>query len=192
MKHIAHRMKDERQRMADDREIVAAITENTEYGFLLLLTRYKEMLYWHIRRIVVSHEDAQDVTQETFVKAFRHFGQYDRANSLRAWLFRIATNEALRLLDRRCGRETVSIDKCDMTRQMVAGEYYDNADETVCRLQKAILSLPAKQQLAFNMRYYDNMPYREIALAIGSTEANVKANYYVAKEKIIKYMNDNG
>lgn len=185
-------MKDERQRMADDWEIVAAITENTEYGFLLLLTRYKEMLYWHIRRIVVSHEDAQDVTQETFVKAFRHFGQYDRANSLRAWLFRIATNEALRLLDRRCGRETVSIDGCDMTRLIVAGEYYDNADETVCRLQKAILSLPAKQQLAFNMRYYDNMPYREIALAIGSTEANVKANYYVAKEKIIKYMNDNG
>ena len=184
-------MKAEKTITADDKTIMTAIARNAEYGIRLLLAAYKEMLYWHIRRIVVCHEDAQDAAQETFIKAFRHVGGFDRSNSLKAWLFRIATNEALRMLGKRKGVEVVSLDDADLLWIAAPDEYYDDSDEKVCRLQKAIQSLPPKQQLAFNMRYYDDMPYRDIALVIGSSEANVKANYHVAKEKIIRFMNAN-
>lgn len=171
-----------------DIDIIAALQKNEEEGFRLLMTRYKEVVYWHIRRLVVSHDDAQDATQETFVRVFRSYGQYKGKTSFRAWIYRIATNEALRVKGRR--RERVSLDEPE-TRvgYLEADEYVDYSDLEAVKLQKAILSLPAKQQLAFNLRYYDELGYDEIAAISNSTAANVKANYHVAKEKIVKYMN---
>ncbi len=178
--------------MTDDKDIIAAIRKDPEQGFRLLMKQYREPLYWHIRRLVVSHDDAQDVAQEAFIRMFRSFGQYSEDNSFKAWLYRIATNEALRLLGRRQGNETLSLD--EVTDSMVgttSDAYFSDGDELVARLQRAILSLPAKQQLAFNLRYYDELSYDEIAAVSGSTEASAKMNYHLAKEKIIMYMNTN-
>ena len=178
--------------MTDDNQIIPAIRENAERGFRLLMAEYKEPVYWHIRRLVVSHADAQDATQETFVRIFRSFSQYNGEGTFKAWIFRIATNEALRLLGRNQGKTTLSLDEtAPALLTMKADNYMDYSDVEAVKLQKAILALPAKQQLAFNLRYYDDLSYKEIATVTNSTEATVKANYHFAKEKIIKYMNSN-
>ena len=178
--------------MTDDRNIIKVIRENAEQGFRLLMAEYKEPVYWHIRRLVVSHADAQDATQEAFIRIFRSINQYSGEGTFRAWVFRIATNEALRLLGRNQGKITLSLDDTVAdTLTMKADDYFDYSDVEAVRLQKAITALPAKQQLAFNLRYYDDLSYREIAAVTDSTEATVKANYHFAKEKIIKYMNSN-
>lgn len=172
----------------NDEEIVAALKEDSGNGFRLLMSRYKEAVYWHIRRLVVVHDDAQDASQETFIRVFRSFGQFKGDCSLGTWIYRIATNEALRVLRRRrSGR--VSLDDPDAgAYRLMADDYVDYSDLEAVKLQKAILSLPTKQQLAFNLRYYDELGYEEIASITGSTVANVKSNYHVAKEKIRKYM----
>ena len=171
----------------NDKDIVQAMQKDAERGFRLLMKSYKEPLYWHIRRLVVSHDDAQDASQEAFIRIFRSFGQYNEQNSLRAWLFRIATNEALRLIERR-HEDTMPIEQIF---DVQADSYINYSDLEAVRLQKAILSLPPKQQLAFNLRYYDEMDYDEIAQIADTTAASVKASYHVAKEKIIKYMTNN-
>ena len=163
----------------------------SENGFRLLMAKYKEAVYWHIRRLVVSHADAQDAAQETFVRIFRSFSQFKGDASLTAWVYRIATNEALRLLSRRQD-EQVSLDSPDISLcGMAADSYVDYSDLETVRLQQAILALPTKQQLAFNLRYYNELGYDEIAAITGSTTDSVKACYHIAKEKIIKYMNLN-
>ena len=178
--------------MTDDNQIIPLIRENTEKGFRLLMAKYKEPVYWHIRRLVVSHDDAQDATQDTFLRIFRSFSQYSGEGSFKAWIFRIATNEALRLLGRSQDKITLSLDDTpQVTLNMKADEYFDYGNAEAIKLQKAITALPAKQQLAFNLRYYDDLSYKEIATVTGSNEATVKVNYHIAKEKIIKYMNTN-
>lgn len=142
--------------------------------------------------MVVAHDDAEDATQETFLRVFRSFAQYDEHLSLAAWIFRIATNEALRILGKRKGEAQVSLDEAsDDLFDLKADDYVDYSHAEAVKLQKAILSLPAKQQIAFNLRYYDDMSYDDIALVTGSTAANVKANYHIAKEKIVNYLKTN-
>lgn len=181
-----------------DTEIVSALQEDAEKGFRLLMAKYKYAVYWHIRRLVVSHDDAQDATQEAFIRVFRSFDKFNGkgalrqkqdANSLGAWIYRIATNEALRILQRR-REEVLSLENSAADTQwlLMADNYVDYTDLEAVKLQKAILSLPTKQQLAFNLRYYDELEYAEIAEVMETTPANVKANYHLAKEKIVKYM----
>lgn len=173
----------------DDKEITAAMKQCPDKGFRLLMKKYKEAIYWHIRRFVVSHADAQDATQETFVRVFRNFGQYDETRSLAAWIFRIATNEALRLLER-IHQEQLPLDADDSgIGGLPADSYVDYTDLESVRLQQAIHALPAKQQVTFNLRYYDELGYEEIAVVTDSTVAGAKMNYHLAKEKIIAYMN---
>ena len=178
--------------MTTDKEIISAIRHNPEQGFRMLMASYKEPVYWHIRRLVVSHDDAQDAAQEAFVRIFRNFSQFTDGHSFRAWIFRIATNEALRLLGQNKNATMLSLD--EVTAPMLGAktdDYYDNGDVLVARLQQAILHLPAKQQLAFNLRYYDDLSYDEIAEVAGSSPASAKVNYHLAKEKIIAYMQNN-
>lgn len=172
----------------NDAEILTALKKNAEKGFHLLMAVYKEKVYWHIRRLVVSHDDAQDAAQETFIRIFRSFRQFKGECALGVWIYRIATNEALRIVERR--KRLVPLDDLEGEKnRLVADEYVDYSDGEAVKLQEAILSLPTKQQLAFNLRYYDELDYEEIAAVTGSTAANVKVNYHIAKEKIVKYMN---
>lgn len=175
----------------DDRQIIQEMRQSANDGLRLLMARYREPVYWHIRRLVVSHDDAQDAAQETFVRIYRSFAQFKDDRSFRGWIFRIATNEALRLIGSR-RHDDMSLDAdASLANQIESGSYIDYSDLEAVRLQKAILSLPTKQQLAFNLRYYDELNYDEIAEAIGSTASAAKMNYHIAKEKIIKYMNSN-
>lgn len=175
----------------EDKDIIRAIREKSEKGFRLLMQKYKQPIYWHIRRLVVAHDDAQDATQEAFIRIFRSFDKFKDDNSFRGWIFRIATNEALRLIDSR-KQDQVSLEEDDNgADRIMADNYVDYTDLEAVKLQKAILSLPTKQQAAFNLRYYDELSYEEIAEATNSTASSVKMNFHIAKEKIIKYMNSN-
>ena len=172
----------------DDKTIIVAMNEHPENGFRLLMNKYKKVIYWHIRRIVVEHEDAPDAVQETFIRVIRSFNTFKSKDSFRAWIYKIATNEALRLLSRRKEGQ-LSLDSSEMyANSIMSANYVDYTDLESVKLQKAILSLPTKQQLAFNLRYYDELNYNEIAQITNSTTANVKANYHNAKNKIVEYM----
>ena len=175
----------------DDKTIIQAVRGKSEVGFRLLMQKYKQPIYWHIRRLVVSHDDAQDATQETFIRIFRSFDKFKDENSFRGWIFRIATNEALRLIDARKQDQVSLQDDENGANRIMADNDVDYTDLEAVKLQKAILSLPAKQQAAFNLRYYDELSYKEIAVATGSTPSAVKMNFHIAKEKIVKYMNAN-
>ncbi len=157
----------------NDNGIMEVLKENPQNGFRMLMAKYQEPVYWHIRRLVVSHDDAQDASQETFVRIYRSFGNYRGDCSLRSWIYRIATNEALRLISKR-KQEVVSIESESTGVNLVpADNYIDFDDKVAVKLQKAILSLD------------------EIAKVADSTPTSIKASYHVAKEKIIKYMNSN-
>lgn len=171
----------------NDNAIIDTLKESSERGFRMLMMKYQEPLYWHIRRLVVSHDDAQ----ETFVRIYRSFDQYRGDCSFRSWIYRIATNEALRIISKR-RQEVVSLESAATGVQFIAGDNdVDYADQVAVKLQKAILTLPPKQQLAFNLRYYDELSFDEIARIADSTPSSIKASYHVAKEKIVKYMNSN-
>lgn len=175
----------------EDVQIIQAIRSGTEEGYRLLMQKYQRPVYWHIRRLVVIHDDAQDATQETFIRIFRSFAQFQETASFKAWIFRIATNEALRLLGQR-KQEIVSLDDDNTEVNILTADgYIDYNNLEAITLQKAILSLPTKQQLAFNLRYYNEMSYKEIAEAIGANTFSVKMNYHLAKERIIKFIKNN-
>ena len=175
----------------NDNGIIDTLKESPERGFRMLMMKYQESLYWHIRRLVVSHDDAQDAAQETFVRIYRSFDQYRGDCSFRSWIYRIATNEALRIISKR-RQEVVSLESAATGVQFIAGDnYIDYDDKVAVKLQRAILTLPPKQQLAFNLRYYDELAFDEIARIADSTPSSIKASYHVAKEKIVKYMNSN-
>ena len=155
-------------------------------AFDRLVGAYLRPLYWHARRLVVVHEDAEDVVQETFIRAYDKFGTFrGGAGELGAWLYRIATNTALTMLRRRRPGLFSSLD--DVSRILasrVAEECGEDADRTLVRFQQAILELPLKQRLVFNLRYYDRMPYGQIARVLGQREETLKVNYHHAVQKL--------
>ena len=177
--------------MNEDR-IRETCLKDPERGFRLLVEKFQSPVYWHIRRMAVSHEDAEDVSQETFIRIFRHMEDFRNESSLQTWIYRIATNECLRLLNRR-KEELVSSEEvqADLMNKLMASEYvdYDNAMEV--KFQQAILRLPEKQRLVFNLRYYDELKYEEISRITDTKVDTLKANYHFAKEKIKEYMINN-
>ena len=163
-----------------------------EQGFRLLVEKFKSPMYWHIRRMVVSHEDAEDVLQETFIKVFRYLDDFRYECSFSTWLYRIATNECLRLLDKRKDHIVSSEEmQTDLMEKLMASEYVDYDDAMEVKFQKAILTLPEKQRLVFNLRYYDELKYEEISKITDTKVETLKANYHFAKERIKKYMINN-
>ena len=169
------------------RQMLASPQER-ERGFRLLTKQYGETLYWHIRRIVVSHDDAEDALQETFIKIFSCIDSFKGEGQLSSWMYRIATNEALNLL-RRQTRFFQSIDSLapTLTSRLQAETSLDsNAAEVL--FQKALLTLPTQQRIAFNLRYYDELSYDEIARITGKSAGTLKANYHYAVEKVKNYI----
>ena len=167
-----------------ENDIIEKMRQNPNVGMKLLMDAYQERLYWHIRRLVVSHDDAQDLLQETFLKVYRSFDSFKGNSSLFSWLYRIATNVTLSSL--RSQHQESSLP--DDAKRMVADSYFEFGDAEAVALQKAIHALPPKQQSVFNMRYYDEMSFKEIAEANECTESSAKANYHFAKSKIVEQM----
>lgn len=175
--------------MTNEATIRETCTSNPKKGFGLLVNHFQEPIYWHIRRLVVSHEDAEDLVQETFIRVFRHLDQFREQSSLRTWVYRIATNEALRFLNSRNAESTFAEElQEELANKLLASDYVNYEDGMAVKFQQAILSLPEKQRIVFNLRYYDELDYEEIARITDCRADTLKVNYHYAKEKIKEYM----
>lgn len=176
--------------MINEEQIRQTYLLNRERGFKMLMDTFQEPIYNYIRRLVVSHEDAEDVLQEVFIRVFRNFEQFRNESSLSTWIYRIATNESLRLLNRRKGEKIVSSDEIheELVGKLRASEYVDYENELAVKFQEAILSLPEKQRLVFNLRYYDELDYDQIERILETKAETLKVNYHYAKEKIKEYI----
>jgi RNA polymerase sigma-70 factor (ECF subfamily) len=157
-------------------------------GFELVVRQYSEQLYWQIRRIVLVHEDADDVLQNTFIKAWNGLETFHGDSKLITWLSRIAINESLDFVRKQKNVEMVSSDDIDtgIANQLLADDYFDG-DATDAQLQEAIAQLPEVQRTVFNLRYYDEMKYSEISRITGTSEGALKASYHIAVKKISEF-----
>lgn len=159
-----------------------------EEGFRMLMHRYGRSIYWHIRRIVVGHEDAEDVFQETCIKVLKSISSYRGDSSLVAWLYRVATNEALQHL-RRQTHLFQSIDSIrDLLTERLRAEATLDDGEAATIFQNALLTLPTQQRIVFNMRYYDELSYEEIARITGKSVTTLKTNYHYASQRVKNYI----
>lgn len=163
--------------------------ETREKAFTQLIEKYQQKLYWHIRRMVIEHEDANDVLQNVFIKVWKALDNFREDSQLYTWLYRIATNESLTLLDQKKKRKSVSYDDVEtgLSNKIIADKYFD-ANKIEWKLQLAIQQLPEKQKLVFNLRYYDEMPYEEMSRVLDTSEGALKASYHHAVKKIEEYL----
>ena len=170
-----------------DDNISELLKEDLNKGFRLLVEKYSSKLYWHIRRLVIIHEDADDALQNTFMNAWRSIDNFRSDSSLYTWLYSIATNEALTLINKRKRNAAVSIDDLESYfANSQEGSTWFDGDEAQMKLQNAILKLPEKQRIVFNLKYYDEMTYEEMSKVLKTSEGALKASYHYAVKKIEK------
>ncbi|NQX84424.1 MAG: RNA polymerase sigma factor [Flavobacteriaceae bacterium] len=163
-----------------------------EKAFRELITLYKERLYWHIRKIVISHNDTDDVLQNTFIKIFGSIDNFKGESKLYSWMYRIATNESITFINKNAKRQQISNEELQQhTLNNLQSDMYFDGDEIQLKLQKAIATLPQKQQLVFNMKYFDDLKYKEISEILETSEGALKASYHIAVKKIEAYLKAN-
>ncbi|MCG9900600.1 MAG: sigma-70 family RNA polymerase sigma factor [Sediminibacterium sp.] len=170
----------------EDAELLNLFKEpaSREKAFTELVKKYQERLYWHIRRLVVVHDDADDVLQNTLLKVWHGLDQFKGQSQLFTWMYRIATNEALSFLEQRKRKSTEALDDSEeLSNQVRASEGF-NANQLEWKLQLAIQHLPEKQRVVFNLRYYDEMPYEAMSQLLETSEGALKASYHHAAKKI--------
>lgn len=160
-----------------------------ERAFEAIIKKYQERLYWHIRRMVIEHEDANDVLQNMFIKVWKSLDNFREESQLFTWLYRIATNESLTFISNQKKRKVLSIDDEDhsMAYKLKSDEHFD-ANKLEWKLQLAIQSLPEKQKLVFNLRYYDEMPYEEMSKVLETSTGALKASYHHAAKKVEEFI----
>ena len=180
--------------MTDESEFILRLKDpkSKEAAFRELLQLYKERLYWHIRKIVISHDDADDVLQNTFIKVYRSIDKFKGESKLFSWLYRIATNESITFINKNAKRLQIYNEeqKTNAIDNLTADVYFEG-DEIQLKLQKAIASLPEKQQIVFNMKYFDEIKYKDMADILETSEGALKASYHIAVKKIETYLTSN-
>ena len=159
--------------------------ETKESAFTSILKKYQEKLYWHIRRMVIDHDDANDVLQNMFIKVWKGLENFREDSQLYTWLYRIATNECLTFIAQQKKRSAISLSDEDngMSNKLKSDTHFD-ANKLEWKLQLGIQRLPEKQRLVFNLRYYDEMPYEEMSKVLETSEGALKASYHHAAKKI--------
>lgn len=174
----------------DDNQLTKQIQEpaTRRQAFEQAVRRYSEQLYWQVRRIVLTHEDSNDVLQNAFMKAWNSLDSFHGDSKVFTWLTRIAINEALDFTRRQKNRVTLSTDddNLGLANTLMADRYFDG-DETEAQLQAAIARLPDVQRTVFQLRYYDEMKYSEISKVLGTSEGALKASYHIAVKKITEF-----
>jgi len=174
-----------------DKELIDALKtgDRKDVAFGYLVQKYKERLYWHIRKIVLNHDDTDDVLQNTFLKVWKNFDSFREESSLFTWLYRIATNESLTFINQKKRHNIAPMNEANdfLQQNLEADEYFDG-DDIQMKLQQAILTLPDKQRLVFNMRYFDEMPYQEMSDILETSVGALKASYHHAAKKVENYL----
>ncbi|WP_290795220.1 RNA polymerase sigma factor [Flavihumibacter sp. UBA7668] len=163
--------------------------ETKEKAYTAIVRKYQERLYWHIRRMVVNHEDANDVLQNVFIRVWNGLESFREDAKLYTWLYRVATNECLSFLEQQKKKSTLSLsdDEDGLANQIKADKDFD-ANKIEWKLQVAIQKLPEKQRIVFSLRYYDEMPYEEMSRVLDTSEGALKASYHHAVKKIEDYL----
>lgn len=165
--------------------------KNSDSAFRQLVDLYKERLYWHIRNMVKNHEDADDILQNTFIKVFRNIGKFKGDSKLFSWMYRIAANESITFLNSKERKMGISSEELqERLLDNLESDVYFEGKEIQVKLQKAIATLPTKQRQVFNMRYLEEMKYREMAEILEVTEGSLKSNYHHAMKKVEAYLKD--
>ena len=163
--------------------------ETRHEGFRDLLSLYKERLYWHLRNMVKDHQDADDILQNTFIKIYNNIDKFKGESKLYSWMYRIATNEAITFLNKKAkGLQLSSEELQNSLIDNLKSDVYFEGDEIQLKLQKAIASLPQKQQQVFNMKYFQELKYREMAEILETSEGALKASYHIAAKKIEEFL----
>lgn len=180
--------------MTDEAQLLEDLKseKQKDQAFRTLMTLYKERLYWHIRNIVKSHDDADDVLQNTFIKVYSNIHNFKGDSKLFSWIYRIATNESITLLNKNAKQLLISNeDLQDATITNLATDVYFDGNEMQLKLQEAISKLPQKQQLVFNMKYFQDLKYKDMADILETSEGALKASYHLAVKKIEAYLTKN-
>ncbi|GET46890.1 RNA polymerase sigma factor [Capnocytophaga felis] len=175
----------------EEKELIKLLqnSKTRSKGFEFLVDTYQKKLYWHIRRMVISHDDADDVLQETFIKIFRNIDKFRGDSSLFSWVYRIATNQALDFLKKKANERNCSIEDLQYARSLnLEADVYFEGDEIQIKFQKAIATLPEKQQLVFNMKYFEELKYEQISEILDTSVGALKASYHHAVQKIKNYL----
>ncbi|HEY4198182.1 MAG TPA: sigma-70 family RNA polymerase sigma factor [Mucilaginibacter sp.] len=175
----------------DDAEILRKFQDEKtrNEAFNLLLKKYQQKLYWHVRRMVIDHDDADDLIQDTFVKVWKNLPGFRSDAQLYTWMYRIATNECITFLNKKKQKNNIPLD--DVAYELadtLADSSYFNGDQAQLKLQQAILTLPEKQRLVFNMKYYDDMKYEEMSDVLGTSVGALKASFHLAVKKIESFL----
>ncbi len=180
--------------MAEDIDDVSLVKqfklpESRDTAFTSIVKKYQQKLYWHVRRMVVDHDDANDVIQNVFIKAWRGLDGFREDSTLYTWLYRIATNESLSFLEQKKRKGTVSLsdNETDLSETVRADKDFD-ASKLEWKLQLAIQQLPERQRAVFHLRYYDEMPYAEMSTILETSEGALKASYHIAVKKIEEFI----
>ncbi|HEV8079919.1 MAG TPA: RNA polymerase sigma factor [Chitinophagaceae bacterium] len=175
----------------DDKELFYLFknADTKESAFTAILKKYQEKLYWHIRRMVIDHDDANDVLQNMFIKVWKGLQNFREDSQLYTWLYRIATNECLTFLEQKKKRNSVSLTDIEngLENKLKADTNFD-ANRLEWKLQLGIQQLPEKQRIVFNLRYYDEMPYEEMSRVLDTSEGALKASYHHAAKKIEEFI----
>jgi RNA polymerase sigma-70 factor (ECF subfamily) len=172
-----------------DQDISDILRSDVNKGFRIAVERYSSRLYWHIRRLVILHEDADDALQNTFMNAWKNIDCFRSESSIYTWLYAIATNESLALINKRKRNSSLSLD--DLAGYFAAsreGSTWFDGDELQIRLQNAILKLPEKQRIVFNLRYFDDMTYENMSKVLNTSVGALKASYHHAVKKIENFI----
>jgi RNA polymerase sigma factor (sigma-70 family) len=174
-----------------DSDIFELLNTDVNKGFRIVVERYSSKLYWHIRRLVILHEDADDALQNTFINAWRNIGNFRNESSIYTWLYAIATNESLAIINKRRKNTAVSLDDLgSFFANSHEGSTWFDGDEVQTKLQNAILQLPEKQRIVFNLKYFDDMTYKEMSKVLDTSVGALKASYHHAVKKIENIINN--
>ncbi len=173
----------------DEKQLVAMLADPSTQrkAFELVVRQYSEPLYWQVRRIVLTHEDANDVMQNVMIKAWTNLDSFRNDSKLSTWLYRIAINESLDFMRRQKNVATLSADEAPGIANTLMADNYFDGDETEAQLQEAIAQLPDVQRTVFNLRYYEGMKYSEISRILNTSEGALKASYHIAVKKISEF-----
>ncbi len=180
--------------MVEEKELVYNLQSgnNPDAAFRTLVSQYKERLYWQIRKIVLNHDDTDDVLQNTFIKIFRNINSFKGESKLHTWMFRIATNEAITFLNLKAKKNNTSLESVkDHAIKNLESDVYFEGDALQLKFQKAIATLPQKQQLIFTMKYFDDVTYEELSEILETSVGGLKSSYHIAVKKITQYIKAN-